>query len=125
MAKLEFITAGVNLEVNSVQPIGMTEPYLRQFVDRLLAVHVAIALTSLELMQSTEDVTKYDLMITSLDGRAPWQSTFDVQLDFVREKFNIPAYWLLTELQPIRPLRESIILLIQAFGVTRIEASWS
>ena len=124
MATLELTTEGFKLEVTSIQPIGGGEGSLRQLVDQLLTLHLAVPLTSLTLEQTLADPTKFNLVIAPRDGRAPWRSTFDVQPTFTQESFNLAALWRLEELTPIRPLRQSLVNLIRTFEVTKVEARW-
>lgn len=124
MAIFGLTTDGFSLEVTSAQPIGAGEGSLRQLVDQLQALHLAVPLTSLELEQTLVDPTEFNLVIAPRDGRAPWISVFDVQPTFTRESFNLAALWRLEELTPIRPLRQGVVNLIRTFEVTKIEVRW-
>ena len=124
MATLGLTTDGFSLEVTSAQPISAGEGSLRQLVAQLQALHLAVPLTSLMLEQTLADPTKFTLVVTPQDGRAPWNSTFDVQPTFTRESFNLAAFWRLEELTPVRPLRQSLVNLIRTFEVIKVEAKW-
>ena len=125
MALLEMTTGVLTLEVTSVQPIDLADQGVRTLIDRLKVTHAVVPLAVLELVQQAGDLTKYDLTIQLMDGRAAWESTFNIQPDFTQEKFNIPAFWNLGELTPIREVRQSLEFLIHTFGVTRIEGNWA
>lgn len=125
MPSLEYSNGNLTIEVTySITRELVVDPLFVQFVNALQKLATTVSLATFALEEQSAGSEYFDYEFVGKDART-WNQVLHIAGADPSMTFTVASYWKLSEFILHRPVREISIKLVQDYGVSKIEATWT